>query len=101
LAVRRGWQIHGRNLRLQAGEADIVCTRTVTGGLAGLLIEVKSTGQGYDLDERITAAKQERLWSMARELVPRLQLVEVGVVAVYCDFDASSERLTWLELDAW
>ncbi len=102
MATQKGWQIHGRNLRLRAGEADLVCVRETAAGLRGLIVEVKSTGDGgYALEARLDAAKRKRLWAMAREIADRLELVEVGVVAVLCVIGADSQQLSWLELDAW
>jgi Holliday junction resolvase-like predicted endonuclease len=102
MALQRGWRIHGRNLRLRAGEADLVCVRDSGPGLSGIIVEVKSTGHaGTNLDTRLDPAKRKRLWAMARELADRLDLVEVGVVAVLCVIETHSQQLTWLELDAW
>lgn len=102
LAEERGWQIHGRNLRLRAGEADLICVRDDGQGRIGRVVEVKSTGDGRsEMETRIDKAKRERLWAMARELAHRLELVEVGVVVVFCVLERDAQRLTWIELEPW
>lgn len=102
LAVQRGWQIHARNLRLRAGEADIACVRQGPDGRYGLIIEVKSTASDrYEPELRIDAAKRKRLWAMASELADTLGLVQVEVVAVLCELGPQSEELQWYSLDPW
>ena len=102
LAVERGWLIHGRNLRLRAGEADLICVRDNGDGPIGRVVEVKSTADGRnEMEQRIDLAKRKRLWAMAKELATRLELIEVGVVVVFCVMESDAQRLTWLELDPW
>lgn len=102
MAVQRGWAIHARNLRLRAGEADIVCVQQGPDGLFGLVIEVKSTGSDrYEPGLRIDAKKRKRLWAIARELADQLDLVQVEVVAVICEIGPQSESLQWYTLEPW
>lgn len=102
LAVQRGWRIHGRNLRLRAGEADLICVRDDGQGTIGRVVEVKSTADSRSqMDARVDPAKRRRLWAMAAEIAERLELIEVGVVVVFCVLGSASQDLTWIELDPW
>lgn len=102
LARSRGWTIEARNLRTEAGEADLVCVRQGADGRLGLLIEVKTSADAQsDLVARVDARKQRRLWQIAELLAARLDVVEMQVAVVLCVLESNREELTWRSLSAW
>ena len=71
----RGYRIAGRNVRLSAGEIDLVARR----GRTIAIVEVKTrqslaAGQGYEAVDR---KKRERLVSLATEYTARERNVQV------------------------
>ncbi len=102
LARSRGWSNEARNLRTEAGEADLVCVRQGSDGRHGLLIEVKTSADAQtDLVARVDVRKQRRLWQIAELLAARLDVVEMQVVVVLCVLEPNREELTWRSLSAW
>jgi putative endonuclease len=102
LARSRGWTVEDRNLRTEAGEADLVCVRQGPDGRHGLLIEVKTSANARsDLVARVDARKQRRLWQIAELLAARLDVVEMQVAVVLCVLEPNREELSWRSLSAW
>lgn len=94
----QGATILARNLRLPAGEIDILA-RTPDG--VGLLIEVKATRGPYALLPRIDGRKRNRLFALAEEAATTYELdrIEVHIAAV--SLAANRETITLHTLDPW
>lgn len=94
----RGATVLARNLRLPAGEADVV--GQYAGG-RGVLVEVKATAGDYALLPRVDARKRARLFAIAEQLVARFGLVEIEVLVAAVALLPDRERIEVYELEGW
>jgi putative endonuclease len=97
MLIEKGWRIAAQRLRLPAGEVDIVAIN----GDRGLVVEVKATAGHYDLVDRISTRKLERLTRLAEQVSVRFRLDRVKVMLAAVVIVHDGERLTLHELDLW
>ncbi|MEY3013031.1 MAG: hypothetical protein RIT45_1766 [Pseudomonadota bacterium] len=98
LLQSRGATLLARNLRLPAGEADIL-VRTPDG--IGLLVEVKATSGPYALLPRIDGRKRNRLFALAEEAADAYDLDRIEVHIATVALHPNHERITLHQLDPW
>ncbi len=100
LVQQRGWRVVGRNVRMRAGEADILASRAHAGESHGLVVEVKATRQpDSDPAVRVDAKKRARLFKMAEEWLSENHFDEVHVAMIAVCISADHEQLTWWDIE--
>jgi Holliday junction resolvase-like predicted endonuclease len=100
-AEARGWQAWLQRAPIAGGEADLVCVRDGAAGREALLIEVKTSTRPFDHAWRLGPRQARRLWQMAEALAEVHDLTQVTVVLAVVTLGTDSERLRWLELEAY
>ena len=100
-AQARGWQAWLQRAAIAGGEADLVCVREGPTGREALLIEVKTSTRPFDHAWRLGPRQTQRLWQMAEALAEVHDLARVTVALAVVTLGNDSERVRWLELEAY
>ncbi|MEW6723734.1 MAG: YraN family protein [Bacillota bacterium] len=80
----RGWRILARNFRCRFGEVDLVARD----GSTVVFVEVKSSGQCGELEERVAASQQRRLRQAA-------SIFLAGCTTVHTEYRFDVVLVTW------